>query len=225
MADAPDVGGGGMHMPAFLTKKVGPLPVWGWGGIVAVGLGGILYLRSKSASSTASTTPAVAGGTMAAGSGATGFTEDQLGQLTGLVNGEVASALANAAPGTSPTVGTGTATNPLAAYVNQEYTDLLGRPADTAGATGWVNQLLGGQTSSQQFLAIESTPEAATYAAQNQGVGFITGQYEDVLGRQPDAAGLAYWQGQLAKVGASGESAQFLQAAQPELTAQTKPAA
>lgn len=32
-------------MPNALTKKIGPLPAWGW--IAAVGLGGVLYYRSQ----------------------------------------------------------------------------------------------------------------------------------------------------------------------------------
>jgi hypothetical protein len=236
MADAPSGGGEGgalhgAHMPGFLTKKYGPLSGWAWGLIIAVGLGLIMYMRSRSAASSTGQGTATGSGALdvsgaPVGSGATGFTADQLGQLSSIVNGEVATGLANAAPGSSSTDTGGTtaasapATNPLSAYVNEEFSNLLGRAPDAGGASYWGGQLANGQTSSQQFLAIESTPEAAARASSDAS-SFVQGQYEQVLGRQADSAGLAYWTGILnANHGNTGaEAAQFLQAAQPELKA------
>jgi hypothetical protein len=206
----------------FLTKKVGPLPVWGYVAIGGVLLGLVLYLRRRSSSAGAVDTSATPVGAPT-GSGATGFTQDQLGQLSSLVNGDVTSQLASSgstsSAGTSPTAGsTGAVTNPLAQYVNEEYQQLLGRPADSSGSAYWSNQLAGGQTPQQQFLAIGGTQEAQQYAAGNPGA-FVTGQYETLLNRQPDSAGLAYWTGVLQQNHGNTalESQQFLQAAQPEL--------
>lgn len=226
MAD--DFGGGapaggdgphGAHLPKFLTKKYGPLSGWAWGIIAAVGVGLVMYLRARSAASSGAAAAASPVGTPV-GSGATGFTEDQLGQLQGLVNGSVTQALAGSA-GSGSSSASGAATNPLSSYVNSEYTNLLGRSGEQQGVSYWTNQLLGGQTTQQQFTAFESTPEAQAYAASNP-TGFVTGQYETLLNRQPDQAGLTYWTQQLAQNNASAESVQFLQAAQPELGANAK---
>ena len=223
-----DVGGGGGEgggKLGFLKKKAGPLPVWGWAVAGGLLLGLMLYLRSRASASSSTGSPTAVGTPV--GSGATGFTADQLGQLQGLINGSVASAMPGASTTPAPATDTGTTsttspavTNPLAQFVNAEFGNLLGRPADAGGSSYWANQLAGGQSSQQQFLAIESSPEAAA-RAQSDASGFVQGQYEQLLGRQADAGGLAYWTGVLnANHGNAGqESAQFLQAAQPELKA------
>lgn len=208
----------GSKMPAFLTRKYGPLSGWAWGLIVAIGIGGIMMLRRRASSGSTAAASAPVG--TPTGSGATGFTQDQLGQLQGLVNGSVASSLANVAPGGGPSSSTAPVTNPLAQYVNREYTNLLGRSGDQSGVDYWTNQLLAGQSTQQQFTTFTGTPEAQSYSQSNPQA-FVTGQYETLLGRQPDSAGLAYWTGVLQQNhgshAAAAESAQFLQAAQPEL--------
>lgn len=215
--EPPGDGPHGSHMPAFLKRKYGPLSGWAWALIAAVGIGFIILVRKRRSGGSSQAASAPVGTPV--GSGATGFTQDQLGQLQGIVNGSVASAYANNAPGGGTASSTGPTTNPLAQYVNSEYTNLLGRSGDTSGVTYWTNQLLGGQTTQQQFTAFEGTQEAANYAQTNP-TGFITGQYETLLNRQPDAAGLAYWQSYLQTHGVTNESATFLQAAQPEINAQ-----
>lgn len=207
----------GSKLPAFLTRKYGPLSGWAWALIGAVVIGGFVWLRHRGSSSGATAGAAAPVGTPV-GSGATGFTADQLGQLQGIVNGSVASSLANNAPGGGTASPTGPLTNPLSQYVNGEYTNLLGRSGDSAGINYWTSQLLGGQSTQQQFTTFESTPEAQAYAQSNPQA-FVSGQYETLLGRQPDSAGLTYWTNQITQnhLTAGQESAQFLQAAQPEL--------
>jgi hypothetical protein len=73
--------------------------------------------------------------------------------------------------------------------VDQYYQTYLHRLPDPAGRAGWVNSFLAGASEisvAQLFLT------SAEYVATHQSnFSFVTGLYVDVLGRAPDAAGLA----------------------------------
>jgi len=59
------------HMPPALARKVGPLPVWAWGGL---GAGGLLYvLNRRKAVPVAATDPSLAGAAGAATGADTGL--------------------------------------------------------------------------------------------------------------------------------------------------------
>ena len=99
--------------------------------------------------------------------------------------------------------------------ISQLYQSILGRAPDAAGLAYWKNQLANGvplATIQQQFQA---TPEAKARANQTGGAATsgggdqISALYQSVLGRTPDANGLAYWNQQLA----SGKSIQDIKAA------------
>ena len=101
------------------------------------------------------------------------------------------------AGGTPPT--TADATN----SVDTLYLDLLGRDPDTGGLNGWVQALQSGMTvqqvaagivTSTEFIQDNITAGASGNANQTQ---FVTALYNDVLGRDPDDGGLAYWVGQI----------------------------
>lgn len=85
----------------------------------------------------------------------------------------------------------------LAAVIGGLYQDTLGRPGEPAGVAFWVEQLRSGRRSVAQVAA--SFYASAEY---HSGIGggtdetWITDLYVKVLGRSPDAAGLAYWVGQ-----------------------------
>jgi len=84
--------------------------------------------------------------------------------------------------------------------VDRFYEHFLHRPAEAAGRAGWVNYILAGGSESALAIAFLTSPE---YLALHQGnAAFVTSLYADVLGRLPDAPGLAGWVARL-QAGAS----------------------
>lgn len=70
------------------------------------------------------------------------------------------------------------------------YKDLLGRAPDKAGEAFYNNEIARGAASTKDVaISIVSSPEFAAVAAP----GGVEGLYQSLLGRAPDAAGLAYW--------------------------------
>jgi hypothetical protein len=84
-----------------------------------------------------------------------------------------------------------------AVVVNEEFTNLLNRPADPAASSYWAGQLANGVTQQQLETALASSEEFLMVhgSTNNQ---YVTGLYETILHREPDPAGLAYWNGRLA---------------------------
>jgi virginiamycin B lyase len=75
--------------------------------------------------------------------------------------------------------------------VDQFYSTFLHRAADAAGRQAWVNDMLAGATEDDVAIAFLTSQE---YTASHAAVAsYVTGLYTDVLNRQPDAAGLSYW--------------------------------
>lgn len=114
----------------FLTKKIGPLPVWGYGVIVLTGVGYVLYKRKQEAAAAAATAAATqAGSTTAAttaastpvasgsygGGGGLSAVAQQLAQLQDQL-GELSTPVATTpvATSTPATATTGTATTAVA---------------------------------------------------------------------------------------------------------------
>jgi hypothetical protein len=81
--------------------------------------------------------------------------------------------------------------------VQDLYRTLLHRTADASGLAGFVSFLSGGGTIAQVESTILGSQEFLQNAGGTNG-GFITALYQDVLQRQPDAAGAAGWQAALA---------------------------
>ncbi|HLN29373.1 MAG TPA: DUF4214 domain-containing protein [Gemmataceae bacterium] len=82
--------------------------------------------------------------------------------------------------------------------VDQFYMTFLGRAADPAGRAFWVSAFLNGATELDVERAFLDSPE---YNADHPtDASFLTGLYAQVLGRQPDADGEAYWLEQLQTV-------------------------
>src|SRR5438477_245087 len=73
---------------------------------------------------------------------------------------------------------------------NRHYNDLLARAAETAGWQGWTAQLDSGVSRAQVVQEIEASPEYRTMV--------VTGYYQSILSRAPDAPGLAAWEDALA---------------------------
>ena len=117
----------------------------------------------------------------------------------------------NAAPKISALsrAGTTTVTLPNATdFVAQQYRDLLGREADTAGLNSWVSQLNSGTASRMQIVQslLDSNESKGRY-------GPAVRLYTAYFLRQPDYAGLMYWLGKMYPTsGASSSLAQVSQA-------------
>jgi hypothetical protein len=93
----------------------------------------------------------------------------------------------------------------LTLEVESYYSTYLHRQADAPGLAFWVSQLQAGVTENQVILgfltAVEYTGEHA------DGNSLINDLYSDILGRAPEAAGLAYWENVYRTTGAGGELA------------------
>lgn len=77
------------------------------------------------------------------------------------------------------------------------YFTAFGRVPDAAGLQYWLSALHGGLSQANISQAFVQSAEFAQYGDAAQAV-FLTQLYQNALGRTPDAAGLAYWSGQLA---------------------------
>lgn len=78
------------------------------------------------------------------------------------------------------------------------YRQYLNRSADAAGLSYWVGQLDNGVTDEQLDAAFIGSQE---YIRDHGGntTAWVEGMYRDLLGRNPDSAGLSYWTLQLAE--------------------------
>jgi hypothetical protein len=111
------------------------------------------------------------------------------------------------APGPNPGVHV-SAGNASAAYVEQVFQDLLGRPADAGGLAYWATLLNGGAPRALVATAIDHSAE---YYATN----IVAPIYQRFLARSPDAAGASFWTGQL-QAGLSDERFESQLIASPE---------
>ncbi len=75
--------------------------------------------------------------------------------------------------------------------VDQLYATHFNRTADAGGRAHWIGALLAGQSEHGVARALLASEEYRRDHAND--TAFLTGLYADVLGRAPDAAGLAHW--------------------------------
>lgn len=229
---SPDGGG----VKGTLTKKVGPLPVWGYGVIAVGGFVAYRFLQSRSGATAAvadpnATIPAAGALTTATDSNTTTLS----GQLTDLqgtdtailtalqsiggLNGTPAPIVPSTPAAPATPTGTGAPDNNGYSYeVQQIFHDLLPRPngaSSDPGGAAYYTQLSKTMNPADVFLQIENSVEAQQLAANNPQ-GFINGQYQYGVGRTPDAAGAAFWTGELASKGVAQESRDFIAAAGQE---------
>jgi hypothetical protein len=79
--------------------------------------------------------------------------------------------------------------------VDSYYHTFLQRDPEPAGRAFWVNELLSGM---DELTAVQIFLTSAEYARLHPGTeAFVRALYHDVLGRDGEAAGLAYWEGTL----------------------------
>jgi hypothetical protein len=102
-------------------------------------------------------------------------------------------------------------------FVTAAYQNFLGRVPDGPGLTAWVAALQHGLTDEQLEAGFLAAPE---YVQGHGGTaaGWLRGLYRDLLGRDADAAGLAYWADVLGAGAAPAQVAYGL-AASPERAA------
>jgi hypothetical protein len=100
--------------------------------------------------------------------------------------------------------------------VDQLYATYLHRAADAEGRAAWTVALLGGM--SEEQVAAGFLTSAEYQQAHASPTAYPSGLYADVLGRQPDAPGLAAWQ-QAAQGGLSRQALAegFLQSPEKQL--------
>ncbi len=78
-----------------------------------------------------------------------------------------------------------------AAFVNRLYTDVLGRPADSAGAAYWTGQLdTAARTRGEVMLAFSESSEYVSLRSNNV---YVTMMFVGMLRRSPDSGGYNYW--------------------------------
>lgn len=84
--------------------------------------------------------------------------------------------------------------------IRQEYQALLGRLPEPSGQASWLQFLETGGDHEQLTAALAASDEYYGRHG-NTPAGWLSGVFQDLLGRAPDAAGSAYWTGALQKGG------------------------
>ncbi|MDH3683040.1 MAG: DUF4214 domain-containing protein [Acidimicrobiia bacterium] len=79
-----------------------------------------------------------------------------------------------------------------AAYVDQVYSNVLGRSADAGGSTYWAGQLAHGMTRGELMVAFAESPEYRNLIGARV---LATMLYVGMLRRAPEGSGLDYWAG------------------------------
>lgn len=88
------------------------------------------------------------------------------------------------------------------------YTALFNRAPDSAGLSFWANALASGASLSTVTQGFLTAPEGAgNYPSFQTAEAFVTAFYAKVFGRNPDAAGLAFWVAALNNQGGAGSTA------------------
>jgi hypothetical protein len=82
---------------------------------------------------------------------------------------------------------------PIVESVYQKY---LGRTPDAGGLAFWIQRMFDGLTDEQLEASLIASPEYFQHAG-GANRSWVDAMYQDLLGRQPDSAGEAFWVGQL----------------------------
>jgi hypothetical protein len=87
------------------------------------------------------------------------------------------------------------------------YVSYFGRPADVAGLTYWESVAEADHGTAAVAAAFAQTDEYKTSHAGMDSYHVIAATYENLFGREPDAAGLQYWGAALAQGSVSVDAA------------------
>jgi hypothetical protein len=103
----------------------------------------------------------------------------------------------------------------FATIIKPAYLKFLGRAADASGLAFWTGKMQAGLTDEQLEAGFIASPE---YYTHNGGTdkGWIDGTYMDLLGRQADASGEAFWIAQAAANGRFAVALGFATSAERE---------
>lgn len=77
--------------------------------------------------------------------------------------------------------------------IQQLYVAYFNRPADAGGIAHWANFMTNGGTAAQISAAFAQSMEYQTAYNQTTNAGVVTQVYQNLFGRPPEAAGLAFW--------------------------------
>jgi hypothetical protein len=91
------------------------------------------------------------------------------------------------------------------AFLTRLYEGLLGRGPDENGISAWDAALKAGTSQSDVAQAFVNSPEFQAAQPGQDDASFLAGLYKGLLGRDPDAAGLAAWNAVLAAGGSRGD--------------------
>ena len=89
----------------------------------------------------------------------------------------------------------------IGALVDDFYLDTLGRPADPGGKLHWTTLIRNGTLTPAQVAAAFYASEEYFDLSQRSVAVWIRDLYVEILGREPDAGGAAYWANRTALVG------------------------
>lgn len=77
--------------------------------------------------------------------------------------------------------------------VDRAFIDVLRRPTDAAGRTYWIGRLRSGLVLRRLRANLYGSDEFFTRFGYGSNQSYVTAAYQHILGRNPDAAGGAYW--------------------------------
>jgi len=101
-----------------------------------------------------------------------------------------------------------TVTPAIQSSIAHLYVALFGRAPDAAGFAFWTQALADGASLASITQGFMKTPEArAIYSESQTSTQFVTAYYASVMGRAPDASGLAFWTAALDASGGAGSDA------------------
>jgi hypothetical protein len=78
-------------------------------------------------------------------------------------------------------------------FVASAYRAYLKRTPDAGGLATWVSLMQSGRLTDEQLEGLFLGSREYIQAHGGTGPAWVTGMYQDLLGRNPDANGLAYW--------------------------------
>lgn len=79
----------------------------------------------------------------------------------------------------------------IRSFLDDLYRSVFGRPIDAAGAQYWTNQIRAGQKPEDVAAQLYASDEF--FNSSGDSYGFIWRLYNEILGRQPEQDGFAYW--------------------------------
>lgn len=171
----------------FLTRKVGPLPMWGWIAAVAVGVGVFVWRKRQNAAAATGAPPGNTGTVNAAPDvfGASGYQGYSPGQQVGGYDQASSDSFLQQLQGQLSGIQSGVQLNP-------------------AG----VGQVTSVVSTTPSPVAVPN-PQNAPITAANPIDATIESQYQQIAGRPSDPAGLAYWRSVYLTQGPQAEAQQF----------------